>query len=57
MASRPFMTPWLSDLEAEAIEILRESVARARRPVMTYSVGKDSSVLLQLARKKREGYF
>ena len=51
MASRPCMTPWLAELEAEAIEILREGVARARRPVMTYSVGKDSSVLLHLARK------
>jgi sulfate adenylyltransferase subunit 2 len=38
-------------LEAESIEILREVVAGARRPVMLYSIGKDSSVMLRLARK------
>jgi sulfate adenylyltransferase subunit 2 len=38
-------------LEAEAIEIMREAVATARNPVMMYSVGKDSSVMLHLARK------
>jgi sulfate adenylyltransferase subunit 2 len=38
-------------LEAEAIHILREAVAEAERPVMLYSVGKDSSVMLHLARK------
>ena len=38
-------------LEAEAIEILREAVAGARKPVMMYSIGKDSSVMLHLARK------
>ena len=42
---------WLSSLESEAIEIIREGVANAVRPVMLYSVGKDSSVLLHLARK------
>jgi sulfate adenylyltransferase subunit 2 len=41
----------LSPLESEAIEILREAVATARNPVMMYSVGKDSSVMLHLARK------
>lgn len=41
----------LSELESEAIEILREVAATARRPVMMYSVGKDSSVMLHLARK------
>ena len=41
----------LDDLESEAIEILREGVAGAERPVLLYSIGKDSSVLLQLARK------
>ena len=41
----------LSHLESESIEILREAVATARNPVMMYSVGKDSSVLLHLARK------
>ncbi|MFM7114256.1 MAG: sulfate adenylyltransferase subunit CysD [Planctomycetota bacterium] len=38
-------------LEAEAIEIIREAVAGARNPVMMYSIGKDSSVMLHLARK------
>jgi sulfate adenylyltransferase subunit 2 len=38
-------------LEAESIHILREAVAEARHPVMLYSVGKDSSVMLHLARK------
>ena len=41
----------LRTLESEAIEILREGVATAGRPVMLYSIGKDSSVLLHLARK------
>ncbi len=38
-------------LEAEAIHIMREVVAEATRPVMMYSVGKDSAVMLHLARK------
>ena len=42
---------WLSTLESEAIEIIREGIAAATRPVMLYSIGKDSSVLLHLARK------
>ena len=42
---------WLSALESEAVEIIREGVATAVRPVMLYSIGKDSSVLLHLARK------
>ncbi len=41
----------LDRLEAESIHILREAVAEAERPVMLYSVGKDSSVMLHLARK------
>ena len=41
----------LDRLEAESIFILRETVAEAERPVMLYSMGKDSSVLLHLARK------
>jgi sulfate adenylyltransferase subunit 2 len=41
----------LDRLEAEAIHILREVVAEAERPVMLYSVGKDSAVMLHLARK------
>ena len=42
---------WLSTLESEAVEIIREGVATGKRPVMLYSIGKDSSVLLHLARK------
>ena len=41
----------LQRLEAEAIHILRECVAEAERPAMLYSAGKDSSVILHLARK------
>ena len=41
----------LRQLEAEGIHILREVVAQFERPVMLYSIGKDSSVLLHLARK------
>ena len=41
----------LDRLEAESIHILRETVAEATRPVMLYSIGKDSAVMLQLARK------
>lgn len=49
--TRPDSGPILETLESEAIEILREGVAAAERPVMLYSIGKDSSVLLHLARK------
>jgi sulfate adenylyltransferase subunit 2 len=48
------MTPRLTHLdrlEAESIFILRETVAEAARPVMLYSMGKDSAVMLHLARK------
>ena len=38
-------------LEAESIQIMREVVAEFERPVMLYSIGKDSSVLLRLAQK------
>lgn len=38
-------------LEDESIEIIREAVANAQNPVMMYSIGKDSSVMLHLARK------
>ena len=41
----------LERLEAESIHILREVVAEAERPVMMYSIGKDSAVMLHLARK------
>src|SRR6188474_1676208 len=41
----------LAHLEAEAIHIMREVVAEAEKPVMLYSIGKDSSVMLHLAVK------
>jgi len=41
----------LEHLEAEAIHIMREVVAEAEKPVMLYSIGKDSSVMLHLAVK------
>lgn len=41
----------LDKLEAEAVYILREVAAECEKPVMLYSIGKDSSVLLHLARK------
>ncbi len=41
----------LERLEAEAIHIMREVVAEADRPVMLYSIGKDSAVMLHLAKK------
>src|SRR3954447_18260289 len=41
----------LDRLEAESIHILRETVAEADRPVMLYSVGKDSAVMLHVAKK------
>src|SRR5262245_12048438 len=41
----------LQRLEAESIHILREVVAETTNPVMLYSIGKDSSVMLHLARK------
>jgi sulfate adenylyltransferase subunit 2 len=49
-APRP-LSPRLQALEAEAIFILREVVAELSTPVMLYSIGKDSSVMLHLARK------
>lgn len=41
----------LHSIEAESIHILREAVAESERPVMLYSVGKDSSVMVHLAHK------
>ncbi|MFT3822127.1 MAG: sulfate adenylyltransferase subunit CysD [Rubrivivax sp.] len=52
--SRPAMTSPLTHLqrlEAESIHILREVVAETERPVMLYSIGKDSAVMLRLAQK------
>ncbi|MCK1652956.1 sulfate adenylyltransferase subunit CysD [Bradyrhizobium sp. 149] len=47
----PQLMPHLRWLEAESIEILREVAAEFRKPVMLYSIGKDSGVMLHLARK------
>ena len=44
-------SPHLKRLEAESIDIIREAVAEAQNPVMMYSIGKDSGVMLHLARK------
>mgnify|MGYP002376236035 CR=1 FL=1 len=49
-ASIPSLTH-LKELESESIHIFREVAAEFDNPVMLYSVGKDSSVLLHLARK------
>ncbi|MET3244408.1 sulfate adenylyltransferase subunit 2 [Burkholderia sp. OAS925] len=50
-ASRGLISPHLKRLENESIHILREAIAEAQNPVMMYSVGKDSGVMLHLARK------
>ncbi len=51
VASKPPLDPHLKALENEAIHIFREVAAEFDKPVMLYSIGKDSSVLLHLARK------
>src|SRR3954453_1776888 len=54
MESNAVVTPTLDHLkalEAESIFILREVVAEFARPVMLYSIGKDSSAMLRLAQK------
>ncbi len=50
-APTPAALTHLQRLEAESIHILREVVAEAEKPVMLYSIGKDSAVMLHLARK------
>lgn len=45
------LSPHLATLEAEAVHIMREVVAEFERPVMLYSIGKDSTVMLHLAMK------
>ncbi len=45
------LSPHLKRLEAESIQIIREAAAEAQNPVMLYSIGKDSGVMLHLARK------
>ena len=49
--TQPMSLTHLERLEAEAIHIMREVVAEVERPVMLYSIGKDSAVMLHLARK------
>jgi sulfate adenylyltransferase subunit 2 len=51
MATAGYTLPYWRQLEAESIYILREVAAEAERPVLLYSAGKDSSVLVHLARK------
>ena len=51
MAMDKFTLTVLEQLESEAIYIIREVAAEFERPVMMYSIGKDSSVMLHLARK------
>jgi sulfate adenylyltransferase subunit 2 len=51
METQGYSITHLKQLEAESIYILREVVAEFERPVMLYSVGKDSSVMVHLARK------
>src|SRR5262245_30422534 len=48
---RPQLALHLRRLEAQSIEILREVATEFRKPVMLYSIGKDSGVMLHLARK------
>ena len=50
-AKNKTLPPHLQRLEAESIFIIREAIAQARNPVMLYSIGKDSSVMLELAKK------
>ena len=49
--AHPMSLSHLAALEAESIQIFREAVAEAARPVLLYSIGKDSAVLLHLAMK------
>jgi sulfate adenylyltransferase subunit 2 len=51
MTASPHSLTHLKALESESIEIMREVAASFEKPVMMYSIGKDSSVLLHLARK------
>ena len=49
--STSLISDYLTTIEQESIRIIREAVAEAVRPVMLYSIGKDSSVMLHLALK------
>ncbi|WP_262410178.1 sulfate adenylyltransferase subunit CysD [Pseudomonas fluorescens] len=48
--TRP-LAPHLKQLEAQSVQIIREAVAESENPAMLYSMGKDSAVMLHLARK------
>ena len=50
-SSRILSTSHLDNLENESIHIMREVIAEAENPVMLYSIGKDSAVMLHLALK------
>jgi len=47
----PYRLPYLKILESESIHIIREAAAEFKNPVMLYSAGKDSSVMVRLAQK------
>ena len=47
----------LDELEAEAIYIMREVAAQCEKPVMLYSIGKDSSVMLHSIRRNLHFHF
>src|SRR4029077_456554 len=51
MERSPMALTHLQRLEAETIQIMREVVAETEKPVMLYSIGKDSAVMLHIARK------
>ena len=52
LSHRPkILPPHLARLEAESIFIFREAISQSKNPVMLYSIGKDSSVMLELAKK------
>ena len=51
LAGRSQKLTHLEELEAESIHIIREAVAESEKPVLLYSIGKDSSVLVRLAQK------
>jgi hypothetical protein len=51
MTSSSYNLTHLKVLEAESIHIIRDVVAEFERPVMLYSIGKDSAVMLRLAHK------
>ena len=50
-AITPVILTHLQRLEAESIHIMREVAAECEKPVMLYSIGKDSACMLHLARK------